>query len=83
MRTLLCLKMLVSDYQLVLHHIADVQNANKCGWLEFSDIIPFSHSCVFILCYFIDYLGHVGLCEYVCLCAYACMGAYMHVCVCV
>ena len=55
MRTLLCLKMLVSDYQWVLHLIADEQNAHKCGWMEISDIIPFTHSCVFILCYFSDY----------------------------
>ena len=36
--------MLVSDYQLVLRHIADEQNAYKCGWMEISDIIPFLHS---------------------------------------
>jgi hypothetical protein len=68
MRTLLCLKMLVSDYQLVLRRIADEQNAYKCGWMEISDIIPFTHSRVFILCYFSDYFGYVGLCEYMCLC---------------
>jgi hypothetical protein len=79
----LCLKMLVSDYQLVLRHIADEQNAYKCGWMEISDIIPFLHSCVFILCYFIDYFGYVGLCEYVCLFAQTCIRACMHVCVCI
>jgi len=65
---ILCLKMLVSDYQLVLRLIADEQNIHKCGWMEISDIIPFTHSCVFILCYFSDYFEYVGLCEYMCLC---------------
>jgi hypothetical protein len=41
MGTLLCFKMLVCDYQLVLHLIAVEQNAHKCGWIEISDIIPF------------------------------------------
>jgi len=83
MRTLLCLKMLVSDYQLVLRLIADEQNVHKCGWMEISDIIPFTHSSVFILCYFSDYFGYVGLCEYMCLFAHECMCACMHVRVCV
>ena len=63
--------MMVSHYQLVLHLIADEQNVHKCGWMEFRDIIRFLNSCVFILCYFIDYFGYVGLCEYVCLFAHA------------
>ena len=83
MRTLLCLKLLVSDYQLVLHHITNEQNAHKCGWMEISDIIPFLHSYVFILCYFIDYFGYVGLCEYVCLFVHALLHACLCVCVCV
>jgi len=41
MRTLLCLKILVSDYQLVPHLIADEQNAHKCGGMEISHIITF------------------------------------------
>jgi len=40
-RTLFCLKMLESDYRLVLRLIADEQNAHKCGWMEISDIILF------------------------------------------
>jgi len=83
MRTLLCLKMLVSYYQLMLHLITDAQNAHKCGWMEIRDITPFLRSCVFILCYFIDYFDYVGLCEYVCLHMCACMPACMFVCVCV
>jgi hypothetical protein len=79
MRTLLCLRMLVSDYQLVLHLIADEQNAHKCGQMEISDI-PFLHSCVFILWYCIDYFGYVRLCEYVF--ARVCMSACSCVCVC-
>jgi len=51
---LLCLKMLFSHYQLVPRLIADVKNDHKGRWMEFSHIIPFLHSCVFILCYFID-----------------------------
>jgi len=47
--------------------------------MEFSNIIPLLHSCVFILCYLIDYFSCVGLCEYVCLYALACMRACMHV----
>jgi hypothetical protein len=47
MRTLLCLKMVMSDYWLVLRLIADEQNAHKCGWMEFSNIIPsFTFTCL-------------------------------------
>jgi hypothetical protein len=63
MGTLFCLKMLESDYRLVLRLTRDEQNAHKCGWMEISDIIPLIHSRVFILCYFIDYFDYVGLCE--------------------
>jgi len=86
MRTLLCLKMMVSDYQLVLHVIADEQNAHKCGWMEISNIIPLIPSCVFILFLWLHWLCWiVWMCVFVCMCMHAlpaCMFTRTCVCVC-
>ena len=78
-RTLLCLKMLVSDYQLVLHLIADEQNAHKCGWK--SAILSLFYTNVSSFCVISLTTLVIWDCVNMCVCLH--VRVCMHFCVCV